>query len=56
MKVLAVSVGGPREVEWRGRMVRTSIFKTPISGRVRVARLNLAGDEQSDLTVHGGPD
>ena len=56
MRVLAVSVGRPREVEWRGRLVRTSIFKTPISGRARVAHLNLAGDEQSDLTVHGGPD
>ena len=56
MKVLAVSVGGPRELEWRGRLVRTSIFKTPISGRARVGRLNIAGDEQSDLTVHGGPD
>lgn len=55
-KVLAVSVGRPREVEWRGRPVRTSIFKTPVSGRVRVARLNIEGDEQSDLAVHGGPD
>ena len=42
VKVLAVSAGGPREVEWRGRLVRTSIFKTPISDRVRVARLNIA--------------
>jgi MOSC domain-containing protein YiiM len=56
MQLLAVSVGRPREVDWRGRRVRTSIFKTPVTGRVRVARLNLAGDEQSDLTVHGGPD
>jgi MOSC domain-containing protein YiiM len=37
-------------------MVTTSIFKEPVTGRVRVDRLNLAGDEQSDLTVHGGPD
>jgi MOSC domain-containing protein YiiM len=36
--------------------VRTSIFKSPIAGSVRVTRLNLEGDEQSDLTVHGGPD
>jgi MOSC domain-containing protein YiiM len=54
MRIVAVSVGGPREVEWRGRTIRTSIFKTPVSGRVRVSRLNLEGDEQSDLTVHGG--
>jgi MOSC domain-containing protein YiiM len=37
-------------------MVTTSIFKEPVTGRIRVDRLNLAGDEQSDLTVHGGPD
>jgi len=54
MKVVAVSVGLPREVNWRGRAVETSIFKTPVSGPVRVGRLNLEGDKQSDLTVHGG--
>ncbi|HEY2324543.1 MAG TPA: MOSC domain-containing protein [Thermoanaerobaculia bacterium] len=54
MKVIAVSVGLPREVAWRGRTVRTSIFKEPVEGPVRVGRLNLAGDRQSDLTVHGG--
>jgi len=51
-----VNVGLPREVEWRGRKVRTSIWKNPKKGRVEVARLNLAGDEQSDLSVHGGAD
>jgi MOSC domain-containing protein YiiM len=56
MKLLAVNVGGPREVEWRGQRVRTSIFKTPVSGRVRVGRLNIEGDRQSDLSVHGGPE
>jgi MOSC domain-containing protein YiiM len=56
VKVVAVSVGGPRDVEWRGRSVRTSIFKTPVSHRVRVARHNLDGDRQSDLSVHGGPE
>jgi MOSC domain-containing protein YiiM len=56
VKLVAVSVGGPREVEWRGRVVQTSIFKTPVSGRVRVARLNIEGDQQSDLSVHGGPE
>ncbi|HEV7732393.1 MAG TPA: MOSC domain-containing protein [Candidatus Binatia bacterium] len=55
-KVLAVSVGRPRDVEWRGHTTRTSIFKTPVTGRVHVGRLNLDGDEQSDLSVHGGPD
>lgn len=54
MRVVAVSVGLPREVIWRGRAVETSIFKNPVSGSVRVGRLNLEGDRQSDLTVHGG--
>lgn len=54
MKVVALSVGGPREVEWRGRTVRTSIFKTPVERRLRVTALNIEGDEQSDLSVHGG--
>jgi MOSC domain-containing protein YiiM len=56
MKVVSVSVGLPREVEWRGKTVRTSIFKEPVAGRVRVGRLNLEGDRQADLTVHGGTD
>ena len=56
MKVVSIQVGGPREVEWRGQVVRTSIFKDPVEGPVQVRRLNLAGDEQSDLTVHGGVD
>ena len=56
MKVLSVNVGLPREIEWKGKIVRTSIFKEPVTGRVRVARLNVEGDQQSDLTVHGGPD
>jgi MOSC domain-containing protein YiiM len=43
-------------MEWRGQTVRTSIFKTPASGRVRIAGHNLDGDEQSDLAVHGGAD
>jgi MOSC domain-containing protein YiiM len=54
MQVLSVNVGGPREVEWRGERVRTSIWKAPAPGRVAVRRTNLAGDEQSDLRVHGG--
>jgi MOSC domain-containing protein YiiM len=54
MKLFSVNVGLPREIEWKGKVVRTSIFKTPVRGRVRVARLNLDGDQQSDLSVHGG--
>jgi MOSC domain-containing protein YiiM len=56
MKLLSVSVGLPRDIEWKGRIVRSSIFKAPVGGRVRVSRLNLDGDQQSDLTVHGGID
>jgi MOSC domain-containing protein YiiM len=56
MKLLSVNVGPPREVEWKGKLVRTSIFKAPVPGRVRVAPLNLEGDQQSDLSVHGGID
>src|SRR5881275_3324329 len=56
MKFLSVNVGLPRELEWKGKVVRTSIFKAPVTGRVRVAKLNVEGDQQSDLTVHGGID
>jgi MOSC domain-containing protein YiiM len=54
MKLLSVNVGLPREIEWQGKRVRTSIFKSPASSHVRVMTLNLKGDEQSDLSVHGG--
>ena len=56
MKLLSVKVGLPREIEWKGKIVRTSIFKAPVPGRIRVAKLNVEGDQQSDLTVHGGID
>jgi MOSC domain-containing protein YiiM len=55
-KLVSVNVGLPREVQWHGRSVRTSIWKTPREGAVRVGKLNLEGDEQSDLSVHGGSD
>jgi MOSC domain-containing protein YiiM len=56
VKLLSINVGLPREVDWRGKVVRTSIFKAPVSGRVRVTPLNVQGDRQSDLSVHGGAD
>jgi MOSC domain-containing protein YiiM len=56
MRLLSINVGQPRDVESRGEVVRTSIFKEPVLGRVRVRRLNIDGDQQSDLTVHGGVD
>ena len=54
MKIVSVNVGLPRPVEWRGRRIMTGIFKEPVAGRVAVRRLNLAGDRQADLSVHGG--
>ncbi len=56
MQLLSINVGQPRDIESRGEVVRTSIFKEPVFGRVRVRRLNIDGDQQSDLTVHGGAD
>jgi len=56
MKLVSVNVGLPRDVIWLGKVVRTSIWKTPVEGRIRVSKLNLDGDRQSDLSVHGGLD
>jgi len=56
MKLASVNVGLPREVTWHGRIVTTGIFKEPVEGRVRLRKLNLDGDRQADLTVHGGKD
>ncbi len=55
-KLISVNVGLPRAVEWKGRMITTGIFKDPVEGRTTLHRLNLDGDGQADLTVHGGPD
>jgi MOSC domain-containing protein YiiM len=54
VKLVSVNTGGPREVSANGETVRTSIWKSPREGRLHVATLNIAGDEQSDLSVHGG--
>jgi MOSC domain-containing protein YiiM len=54
MRLVSVNVGLPRDVDWHGRVIRTSIWKNPVKGTVRVTALNLEGDEQSDLSVHGG--
>jgi MOSC domain-containing protein YiiM len=55
-KILSVNVSYPKEVEFEGQKVTTGIFKEPIEGRVKLRTLNLDGDKQADLTVHGGPD
>ncbi len=55
MNVMSVNVGLPREVVVDKRRVLTSIFKAPVTGRIPIRQHNLAGDQQSDLSVHGGP-
>ena len=55
MEVVSINVGLPREVSWRERTVLTGIFKSPIEGPVKLHTLNLDGDGQADLSVHGGP-
>jgi MOSC domain-containing protein YiiM len=54
MHIVSVNVGTPRTVEWRGKLVETGIFKAPIDSAVMVRALNLDGDAQADLSVHGG--
>jgi MOSC domain-containing protein YiiM len=54
MKILSVNVGLPREVTWQGKLVTTGIFKEPVKSPVMLRVLNLDGDQQADLTVHGG--
>src|SRR4051794_30148819 len=56
VKIVSLNVGEPGEVQWQGRIVTTGIFKEPVTGRVMMRRLNLDGDGQADLTVHGGVD
>jgi MOSC domain-containing protein YiiM len=56
MRIVSVNVGEPRQVEWQGKIVTTGIFKEPVTGRVMMRSLNLDGDRQADLSVHGGVD
>jgi MOSC domain-containing protein YiiM len=55
MRIISLNVGRPRLVVWEGQTVSTGIYKTPVEGRVMLRKLNLDGDRQADLTVHGGP-
>lgn len=54
MKLLSVNVSQPKEVSYNGERIKTGIFKEPVSGRAMMRRLNLDGDGQGDLSVHGG--
>jgi MOSC domain-containing protein YiiM len=56
MKILSINVGLPRLVMRDGEPVSTGIFKEPVAGRLMLRTLNLDGDRQSDLSVHGGPE
>ena len=53
-RLLSVNVGGPREVEWEGKTVRTAIWKEPVDGPRMVRRINIDGDDQADRLAHGG--
>lgn len=56
LHLVSLNVGLPRQVTWRRRSVLTGIFKDPVSGPIVARRLNLDGDRQADLSVHGGAD
>ncbi|MBS1518287.1 MAG: MOSC domain-containing protein [Bacteroidetes bacterium] len=56
MKVLSVNTGSPQKFTWEGKEIYTSIFKSPVKSISKVSFLNVEGDEQSDLRVHGGVD
>src|SRR5271163_4496501 len=53
-RLLSVNVGLPREVTWNGKTVRTSVWKSPVTGRRMVRKLDIDGDAQADLAGHGG--
>ncbi|MEM6829214.1 MAG: MOSC domain-containing protein [Bacteroidota bacterium] len=56
MKLVSIYAGKVREVAHNGRTVPTGIFKEEVTGKVKVTKLNIAGDQQADLSVHGGVD
>lgn len=55
MKLLSLNVARPRLAVYKGKTINTGIFKQPVSGPVHLRTLNLDGDRQADLSVHGGP-
>ncbi|MDQ3021841.1 MAG: MOSC domain-containing protein [Bacteroidota bacterium] len=56
MKVLSLNIGTPKEIEWLGKKITTSIFKKPVLGKHKVKFLTIEGDKQSDKKHHGGFD
>ncbi len=55
-QIISINAGKPKTFDWKGELVTTSIWKEPVQGTINVNYLNLEGDLQSDLKVHGGPD
>jgi MOSC domain-containing protein YiiM len=55
VKLVSVSVGRPRLTVYKSATINTGVFKKPVSGRIALRTLNLDGDQQADLSVHGGP-
>src|ERR1700733_1956281 len=53
-RLLSVNVGLPRDVTWKGKTVRTAVWKSPVTGRRMVRKLDIDGDAQADLAGHGG--
>lgn len=56
MRIVSVNVARPRLIEFRGKTVKTGIFKEPVEGPVMIRTLGLEGDGKADRSVHGGPD
>jgi MOSC domain-containing protein YiiM len=53
-RLVSVNIGLPRDITWRGKTVHTGIWKSPVPGRLVVRKLNIDGDDQGDLSGHGG--
>lgn len=55
MQLVSLNVARPRLVVYKGTTINTGIFKKPVPGPIQLRTLNLDGDRQADLSVHGGP-
>jgi MOSC domain-containing protein YiiM len=55
VKLISLNVARPRLMVYKGASISSGIFKKPVSGRIALRTLNLDGDRQADLSVHGGP-
>ncbi|MFZ0540990.1 MAG: MOSC and FAD-binding oxidoreductase domain-containing protein [Candidatus Sulfotelmatobacter sp.] len=53
-RLLSVNVGVPCDVTWNDKIVRTAIWKSPVTGRRTARKLDIDGDAQADLAGHGG--